>query len=201
MLRSVNWYLLTEVSWQPIGPIFKVMTLEDGTDGLSWNVGMKMGPMGCYEMSVWRWGRRVVMKCRYEDGADGLLWNVGMKMGPKGCYEMSVWRWGRRVVMKCRYEDGADGLLWNVGMKMGPKGCHEMSVTNYQFTLRNIPEEWRTNMNDSNSLLLLLCLRRYLACFYVLIRNIKNRYCDAASSCILVKNWSLSVRHFDSLVA
>ena len=162
MLRSVNWYLLTEVSWQPIGPIFKVMTLEDGTDGLSWNVGMKMGPMGCYEMSVWRWGRR--------------------------------------VVMKCRYEDGADGLLWNVGMKMGPKGCHEMSVTNYQFTLRNIPEEWRTNMNDSNSLLL-LCLRRYLACFYVLIRNIKNRYCDAASSCILVKNWSLSVRHFDSLVA
>jgi hypothetical protein len=30
MLRSVDWYLLTDVSGQPISRIFKVQTLEDG---------------------------------------------------------------------------------------------------------------------------------------------------------------------------
>jgi len=58
---------------------------------------------------------------------------------------------------------------------------------------------WNPETNDSNSLL--LYLRRYLACFFVLSHNIKNRYCDAWSSCILVKSCSLSVPHFNSLVA
>ena len=43
LLRSVGW-LRTDVSGQPIGPIFKGqvfghLTLEGGTDRLSWNVG------------------------------------------------------------------------------------------------------------------------------------------------------------------
>jgi hypothetical protein len=45
MLRSVDWYLVTDVSEQPIGPIFegqavkeKCLTLEDVNDRLSRNV-------------------------------------------------------------------------------------------------------------------------------------------------------------------
>ena len=44
MLRSVNWQLVTDISGQIINPIFKgqaihSLTLEDGTDNLSRNVG------------------------------------------------------------------------------------------------------------------------------------------------------------------
>jgi hypothetical protein len=34
-------------------------------------------------------------------------------------------------------------------LKMGPLGCPETSVTNYQSTLRNIPEEWRSREGSS----------------------------------------------------
>jgi hypothetical protein len=40
MLRSVEWYLVINVSGQPVGHIFlKCLTLENGTDRLSRNVG------------------------------------------------------------------------------------------------------------------------------------------------------------------
>jgi hypothetical protein len=47
MLHSVNWYLFTDVSEQPIGSIFKYkkqffldcLSFEDGTDRLSQNIG------------------------------------------------------------------------------------------------------------------------------------------------------------------
>jgi hypothetical protein len=42
MLRSVDWWLFTDVSGQPMGPIFNgqavCLTVEDGTDMLSRNV-------------------------------------------------------------------------------------------------------------------------------------------------------------------
>jgi hypothetical protein len=51
LLRNVYWKFLTDVSEQHIGPIFKgqeiqedldFLTLEDGTDTLSWNVGKEL---------------------------------------------------------------------------------------------------------------------------------------------------------------
>ena len=40
ILCSVDWYLVTDVSGQPIGSVFlDYLTLEDGTDMLSSNVG------------------------------------------------------------------------------------------------------------------------------------------------------------------
>jgi hypothetical protein len=51
ILRSVEWYLCTDVSGQLIGPIFKVqevhdfldfLNLEDWTDSLSQNVGTEL---------------------------------------------------------------------------------------------------------------------------------------------------------------
>jgi hypothetical protein len=35
---------------------------------------------------------------------------------------------------------------------MGPVGCHEMPVTNYQYTLRNIPEERSSDLHCDESL-------------------------------------------------
>jgi len=51
MLRSVNWQLDTDVSGQTINPIFEGqavhnLTLEDGTDNLSRNVGKCLPAQG-----------------------------------------------------------------------------------------------------------------------------------------------------------
>jgi hypothetical protein len=43
MLRGVDWQLVTEVSGLNFGPNFKAQTVqEDGTDGLSRNVGKQL---------------------------------------------------------------------------------------------------------------------------------------------------------------
>jgi hypothetical protein len=47
LLRGVVWYLFTDVSGQHMGPIFKgqepgLLTLEDGIDTLSRNVGKQL---------------------------------------------------------------------------------------------------------------------------------------------------------------
>jgi hypothetical protein len=42
ILRSIDWYLVTDLSVQPIGPIFKVRAVQD----------------------PWRWDWLVVSKCR-----------------------------------------------------------------------------------------------------------------------------------------
>jgi hypothetical protein len=46
VLRSAEWWFCTDVSEQPIRPIFKgqenFLTLEDGTDMLSRNVGAEL---------------------------------------------------------------------------------------------------------------------------------------------------------------
>ena len=39
LLRCVYWYLFTDISGQPIGTILDNLTLEDGPDTLSRNVG------------------------------------------------------------------------------------------------------------------------------------------------------------------
>jgi hypothetical protein len=44
MLRSVDCQLVTDISGQPISPIFylECLTIEDGTDSLSQNVGNEL---------------------------------------------------------------------------------------------------------------------------------------------------------------
>jgi hypothetical protein len=45
MLRSVSWWLDTDVSGKPIGPIFKGQAFQE-------ELPLKMGPIGCPETSV-----------------------------------------------------------------------------------------------------------------------------------------------------
>ena len=50
MLRSVDWYLVTDVSRQPIGPIFKGQAVQEDSSCTVWP--LKIGPIGCLETSV-----------------------------------------------------------------------------------------------------------------------------------------------------
>jgi len=84
MLRCVDWQFVSNVSVQPIGPIFKRLTLEDWTDSLSRKVDnkpdssrsalhLKMEPTGCPETSV----TKLFLDCStLQDGTDRLIQNV-----------------------------------------------------------------------------------------------------------------------------
>jgi hypothetical protein len=50
MLHREDWYLVTEVSGQRIGPVFKGQAVGLYLSWIAWP--LKMGPIGCPETSV-----------------------------------------------------------------------------------------------------------------------------------------------------
>jgi hypothetical protein len=117
---SVIWKLVADVLGKPIGPIFVINPL-------------KMWPIGCTKTSVTNYQSSEVLgqpigpifiMNPIEDGTDRLSRNVCNKLPiyrsfgttyQSNLYYQSSWRWDR--------------------------GCPETSVTNYQSTIRKIPEE------------------------------------------------------------
>ena len=53
ILRSVEWQFLTDVSGQPVGPIFKGQAVQEEFLHYSWTAWpLKIGPISCAETSV-----------------------------------------------------------------------------------------------------------------------------------------------------
>jgi hypothetical protein len=90
MLRSVEWPLVTEVSGQLIGPIFKVQaTTEECRQHLgeqsygevcthsSWTASpLKMGPIGCPRSGQLTTNLRCVISQKSKEPQQLLCWNV-----------------------------------------------------------------------------------------------------------------------------
>jgi len=108
MLHSIYWQFVTDVSWQPIGPISNsqaaqedCLTVGDGIDRLARNVGyrsanlwpawsLKMGPISCSEMSITN--KRCTLGNIPEERRPHLhrAWNPEIKQRRKECFRPYV---------------------------------------------------------------------------------------------------------------
>jgi hypothetical protein len=171
MLHSVDWRFVTDVLWQPVGPLSRgqaaqedCLTGGDGIDRLSRNVcywtanlwpawSLKMGLISCSEMSITN------NRCT--------LRNVSEEPRPhlhSGRIPKLTWFMWSDFILK--WNEWSDGSVVSYGEGLVDKGAMYIRVTLY---CRHLILLWLFRLGISCTVFVLICTVVVLYCFVVCV--------------------------------